>query len=74
MKEKSKYNVLEMKDYILSRAKINANTAIILGSGMGAFADRLNSPTYISYNDIPNYHSPKKGGYKPPLVFPFSLY
>ena len=37
MKEKSKYNVLEMKDYILSRAKINANTAIILGSGMGRF-------------------------------------
>ena len=55
MKEKSKYNVLEMKDYILSRAKIDANTAIILGSGMGAFADRLNSPTYISYDDIPNY-------------------
>ena len=55
MKEKSKYNVLEMKDYILSRAKINANTAIILGSGMGAFADRLNNPTYISYDDIPNY-------------------
>ena len=55
MKEKSKYNVLEMKDYILSRAKIDANTAIILGSGMGSFADRLNSPTYISYDDIPNY-------------------
>ena len=55
MKEKSKYNVLEMKDYILSRAKIDANTAIILGSGMGAFADRLDNPTYISYDDIPNY-------------------
>ena len=43
MKEKSKYNVLEMKDYILSKASFSADTAIILGSGMGAFADGLNN-------------------------------
>ena len=54
MKEKSKYNVLEMKDYILSRTKINSTTAIILGSGIGAFADRLKMTTYISYDDKPN--------------------
>ena len=55
LKDVSKYHLSAMKDYILSKAKFDADTAIILGSGMGAFADRLNNLTNISYSDIPGY-------------------
>ena len=55
MSDSSKYNLLEMKNYILSKSKLDVDTAIILGSGMGAFADRLDNPTNISYKDIPGY-------------------
>ena len=63
VKNQSKYNLLEMKDYILSRAPFDVDTAIILGSGMGAFADRLNNPINISYNDIPDYPLPTVKGH-----------
>ena len=63
VKNQSKYNLLEMKDYILSKASFDVDTAIILGSGMGAFADRLNNPINISYNDIPDYPLPTVKGH-----------
>ena len=44
-----------MKDYILSKSLFNGDTAIILGSGMGAFGDRLDDLINISYSDIPGY-------------------
>ncbi len=44
-----------MKDYILSKSRFNGDTAIILGSGMGAFGDRLDDLINISYSDIPGY-------------------
>ena len=44
LKNKSKYNLQNMKDYILSKVSFSADTAIILGSGMGAFADGLKKP------------------------------
>ena len=44
-----------MKDYILSKVSFSADTAIILGSGMGAFADGLKNLTNIAYRDIPGY-------------------
>ena len=53
LKDVSKYHLSAMKDYILSKAQFDGDTAIILGSGMGAFADRLNNLTNISYSDIP---------------------
>ena len=37
-------NLENMKDYILSKVSFSADTAIILGSGMGAFADGLKKP------------------------------
>ena len=55
VKNQSKYNLLEMKDYILSKAPFDVDTAIILGSGMGAFGDRLDDLINISYSDIPGY-------------------
>src|ERR1043165_2029444 len=40
---------------IRSRAQAAPSVAVILGSGLGAFANELASPTAIPYNEIPGF-------------------
>ena len=40
---------------IRARARTDVSVAVILGSGLGAFADELSSGTAIPYNDIPGF-------------------
>lgn len=42
--------------------------AVVLGSGLGAFADRLVDPTVISYGDIPHFPSVGVRGHSGKLV------
>lgn len=42
---------------------------IILGSGLNDFADRLDDPVVISYNDIPNMEAGKVSDHRGQLVF-----
>ena len=42
--------------------------AIVLGSGLGALADRIADPIRISYGDIPGFHTPTVQGHKGELV------
>jgi purine-nucleoside phosphorylase len=44
------------------------STAIVLGSGLGAFADRLESPAVLPYEDIPNWPASKVIGHAGKLV------
>jgi len=41
--------------FILSKTKLRPKIALVLGSGLGAFADEFESPTKISYARIPNF-------------------
>src|SRR5258708_32559537 len=41
--------------FILSKTKLRPKIAIVLGSGLGAFADEFESATKISYAKIPNF-------------------
>lgn len=41
--------------FILSKTKLRPRIAVVLGSGLGGFADELNQPTRIPYEDIPNF-------------------
>ena len=41
--------------FILSRAKLRPKIALVLGSGLGAFADSLGDATAIDYAEIPHY-------------------
>ena len=41
--------------YVRSRTKVSPKTAIILGSGLGPFADDVEAETEIRTRDIPNY-------------------
>ena len=44
-----------MKRFIIDRTEIQASIAVVLGSGMGGFCDRMNDVILIPYKDIPNY-------------------
>jgi purine-nucleoside phosphorylase len=42
-------------DYIRSRVSATAKVAVVLGSGLGAFADELAEPVAIPYAEIPDW-------------------
>ena len=42
--------------------------AIVLGSGLGALAERIEAPIRIGYRDIPGFHAPTVEGHKGELV------
>ncbi len=41
--------------FILSKTKLRPKIALVLGSGLGAFADELTDATHIPYQKIPNF-------------------
>src|ERR1700675_4164597 len=41
--------------FILSKTKLRPKIALVLGSGLGAFADEFKSATKIPYAKIPNF-------------------
>ena len=44
-----------MKQFIIDRTEIRASIAVVLGSGMGGFCDRMDDIILIPYKDIPDY-------------------
>ena len=40
---------------VRSKVKVTPKVGLILGSGLGAFADKLGNPTKIEYGDIPHF-------------------
>jgi purine-nucleoside phosphorylase len=42
-------------DYIRSHSDIRPKVAIVLGSGLGGFADQIEAPQEIAYTDIPGW-------------------
>jgi purine-nucleoside phosphorylase len=41
--------------FILSKTRLRPKIALVLGSGLGAFADEFENPTKIPYAEIPNF-------------------
>ena len=55
-------NALEAAEFIKSKYGKSIETAIVLGSGLGAFADRLENAVKIPYESIPHFaHSTVEG-------------
>ena len=44
--------------YILSKSRLRPKIAVVLGSGLGAFADDLTTPTRLPYEKIPGFPEP----------------
>ncbi|MDA8793623.1 purine-nucleoside phosphorylase, partial [Bacteriovoracaceae bacterium] len=56
-----------LKKEILQNSS-NVKNAIILGSGLGFFADHFEDKKSVSYEEIPHFHVPKVEGHKGNLV------
>ena len=55
--------------YILSAVSLRPTVGMVLGSGLGDFADTLEDPVRISYTQIPNFPVPTIAGHAGALVF-----
>jgi purine-nucleoside phosphorylase len=58
----------EAASYILVRTPLRPRIAIVLGSGLGAFADQLENPTAIPFADIPHFPQSTVPGHSGRLV------
>lgn len=56
-------------NYILSRTKLSPRIAVVLGSGLGAFADELTDSTDVPYSEIPGWPESTCIGHAGKLVF-----
>jgi purine-nucleoside phosphorylase len=54
--------------FVRSRIKEAPRLALVLGSGLGAFADEIEDPTAISYEEIPGFGRPTVEGHAGRLV------
>jgi len=54
--------------YILSKSRLRPKIAVVLGSGLGAFADELTAATRVPYDKIPGFPKPTVEGHAGRLV------
>lgn len=55
--------------YIIKKGKFKPKVGIILGSGLGGFADTLKNSIVINFKDIPNFPMPTVEGHSGAFVF-----
>jgi purine-nucleoside phosphorylase len=58
----------EAADFLRSRTKLRPKIALVLGSGLGSFADQLAAAVAIPYADIPHFPQPSAEGHAGKLV------
>jgi purine-nucleoside phosphorylase len=54
--------------FVLSKTRLRPEIALVLGSGLGGFADELDDAVRIPYADIPHYPKPTAEGHAGQLV------
>lgn len=62
----------DASEFIASRAAIRPVVAVVLGSGLGGFADSLDSPVEIAYDQIPGWPVSTATGHAGKLVLGMS--
>ena len=68
MDNKLNHEYQEAADYLMSRLPSRPETAIILGSGLGTLADRIEEATTVPYADIPHFMRSTAAGHKGNLI------
>jgi len=58
----------ESKEYIMAKLDKQPKVGMILGSGLGDMAEKIEKPIYINYNEIPNFPVSTVEGHKGRLV------
>jgi purine-nucleoside phosphorylase len=61
--------IAEARDFVAARVEIRPRVAVVLGSGLGAFADELSDAVRIRYPDIPHWPGATAIGHAGELVF-----
>ncbi len=56
-------------EYLLAHTGYRPTIGLVLGSGLGDFADTLENPQRIAYKDIPNFPQPTVDGHTGAFVF-----
>ncbi len=56
-------------EYICARVSIRPTIGLVLGSGLGEYADTLEDAVHIAYSEIPNFPVPTIPGHSGALVF-----
>jgi purine-nucleoside phosphorylase len=62
-------NYREAADFIADRIDGMSETAIVLGSGLGCLADKMEHPVVIPYREIPHFVHSTAAGHKGNLIF-----
>ncbi len=57
------------RDYVRSHSEVEPRIALILGSGLGAFAETLTDTTVLPYDDIPHWPRSTVDGHAGQLIF-----
>ncbi len=63
----TKYN--EVKKYLSDKTSLQPSLGVILGSGLGSFAEILENKIEISYQDIPHFPQSTVKGHSGKLAF-----
>src|SRR6266849_1713310 len=58
----------EAAKFILGRTSLRPTVAVVLGSGLGAFADEMSEAVKISFGDIPHFSRSTAAGHAGQLV------
>ena len=58
----------EVGNFVRTRCQLEPKIAIVLGSGLGAYADHLTDATRIPYSDIPHFPASTAAGHKGELI------
>jgi len=58
----------EAANFIQSKVSLNASLGMVLGSGLGGFAEGLDDATAIAYEDIPHFPVSSVSGHAGKLV------
>ena len=62
-------SILQAADYIRAQVSIRPQIGLVLGSGLGDYADTLEDAVKIPYSQIPNFPGPSIPGHTGALVF-----
>lgn len=58
----------EAAEFIKSKTNIQPKVGLVLGSGLGVYADQIENKTIIDYGDIPNFHKTSVIGHAGKLI------
>lgn len=61
--------IQDVVSYLEPRMNLRPEVALILGSGLGGVADRIENPTSIPYSEIPHFHKPSVAGHEGRIIF-----